>query len=204
MIVLRVRGAQEPCVPSIAPSKPPVTSPSHPHPRPHHLPLPSWPSRPQWGGGHSLRAKYCTVGFLQLLMFRFQAAPTQFLLFKTSDSLRAKTHNPANGHRGKEKKVSRKGGRVLENSVPLCVMSCLSLEKREEEDSRPPSADALILRGSISVGGLRWLQRQRPVGRVAREDLSEPCCCFGPRFVSSERSFQEPQHKYKRAPALTH
>lgn len=30
MIVLRVRGAQEPCVPSIAPSKPPVTSPSPP------------------------------------------------------------------------------------------------------------------------------------------------------------------------------
>lgn len=179
---------------------------SHRRRRPPPPPLfPSWPSRIQWGwrwrgggggggrgGGWLWEPKNVAVGFLQLLMFGFQVAPTPFRPFKTPDRMCVKTHSPANGYSGKEKKKEGGGGGARVATPPLRVTSCLSLQNREEEDSAPPSAAALIL-GGLSLsggrGGCDGFKDRRPVGRVARGGSSEPCCCFGPRFVSSERSF---------------
>lgn len=199
MIVLRVRGAQEPCVPSIAPSKPPVTSPSHPHSpaQTPDLPPSQLAIKNSVGGRGAPRAKNCAVAFLQLLMFRFQAAPTWFLLFKTSDRLCAKTHNPANSYRRKKKKNwagrvgggwTREGGyyRTAFPSVP-CRVSAFSTGRKRTV--RPHLQTPLSSGGLSLSGGYDEFKDRHPVGRVAKEDFSEPCCCFGPRFVSSERSF---------------
>lgn len=92
--------------------------------------------------------------------------------------------------RKREKKRGGRGGGSVASPLP-----CHVVPQPPEQGGRrqcAPICGRPHPRGSISVGGAggcHGFKDRRPVGRVARGGSSEPRCCLGPRFVSSERSF---------------
>lgn len=135
---------------------------SHRRRRPPPPPLfPSWPSRIQlevggWGGGGwiALGAKKCCRGVFTTADVWLSSCSHSISPLQDAGQNVCEDSQPSQWlFRKREKKRGGRRGGGAEWRPPLRVTSCLSLQNREEGDSAPPSAAALILGGLSLAGG---------------------------------------------------
>lgn len=181
MIVLRVRGAQEPCVPSIAPSKPPVTSPSQP-PNPSNRTtslVPSWPSRIQCGMERSKGQNLCCYSFITSDVSLLSSSPMVYSRQNVRQNV-CEDSQPSQWLFKKKKKKNELGQMRVGNRAAFPSVSCrVSAFRTRKKRTVGPHLCLPSSSGGLSLlVGPRWVQRQHPVGRIAKEDFFEPCCCF--------------------------